>query len=70
MLINTNQKLSEENYRVFDRVFDLICERTESLVASGVTAERANDIVVDSLMLGYYSNYYLNIVKTSIKEPK
>ena len=59
MLINTNQNLSEENYLVFD----LICKRIESLVASGLPAQQANDIVVDSLMLGYYSNYYLNAVK-------
>lgn len=64
MLINADQKLSKENYRVFD----LICERTEALVASGLTPARANDIVVDSLMLGYYSTYYLNTVKQSIKE--
>lgn len=62
--LDLKQKLSEENYRVFD----LICERTESLVASGLTPTRANDIVVDSLMLGYYSTYYLNTVKQSIKE--
>jgi hypothetical protein len=59
MLINTNQNMSEENYLVFD----LICKRIESLVASGLPAQQANDIVVDSLMLGYYSNYYLNAVK-------
>jgi hypothetical protein len=66
MLINKDQNLSRES----SLVFNLICDRIESLVASGVTAERANDIVVDSLMLGYYSNYYLNSVKLSIKEPK
>ena len=66
MLINKDQNLSQES----SLVFNLICDSIESLVASGVTAEQANNIVVDSLMLGYYSNYYLNIVKQSIKEPK
>ena len=63
MSANTNKELSDVNYRIFD----LICDRIEVLVASGLTVEEAQSAVIDSLTLGYYSNYYLDVVKQSIK---